>query len=434
MKKYTYVIVGNSAGGLAAARQLRKADGSAPVLMLSEEEHAGYSRPLISKQVSEGKGIDEMHLQPPEFYDEWAIELRLGTRALSLDTRQHTIETSGGHRVGWERLLLATGSRPIVPPIPGREKSGVFTFATFGDAHEIARRLPAVKHAVVVGGGFIGLSAADALRKRGVAVTIVEMLPRLLSAMLDQTASAMVEDAASAAGARVLAGRQVVSIDSDVLSPGTVSGVTLDDGSLIPCEMVIMAVGVRPRIELTKGVLSVNRGIIVDAGMRTSCDDVFACGDVCETRDFVRGEKSVIAVWPNAVSGGAVAGANMTGLDHAYAGSTTLNSLPYFGLSVGSAGVVDGDSSTTEEVVARGRDFYRKVVLRDGVVAGMVFAGDTTKCGLIYMLMRRKVHVGEWKEALVRDEFGLLSLPDELWHDEVALDPVVDNPPPPAGF
>ena len=434
MKKYKYVIVGNSAGGLAAARELRKADGSGSVLMLSEEEYAGYSRPLISKHVSEGKGIDGMCLQPPEFYNELAIELRLGTRALSLDTGQHTIETSGGHKVGWERLLLATGSAPIVPPIPGREKSGVFTFATFNDAHDISRQLPAVQRAVVVGGGFIGLSAADALRKRGVAVTIVEMLPRLLSVMLDQTASAMVEDAADAAGADVLTGRQVVSIDSDVLSPGTVSGVTLDDGSLLPCEMVIMAVGVRPRIELASGILAVNRGIIVDAGMRTSCDEVFACGDVCETRDFVRGEKSVIAVWPNAVSGGAVAGANMTGLDRAYAGSTTLNSLPYFGLSVGSAGVVEDDSSTSEEVVARGRDFYRKVVLRDGMVAGMVFAGDTTKCGLIYMLMRRKVHVGDWKEALVSDEFGLLSLPEELWHDEVALDQVVDDPPPPAGF
>lgn len=419
MEHYKYVIIGNSAGAISAARELRKVEECGSLLMLSEETHAAYSRPLIAKHVSEGKDIAEMQLVPHVFYGDSGIELRLSTRAASLDAIAHTLELVDGSVVGWDRLLLATGSTPIIPPIPGNTRSGVHTFATYDDARAVASHLPAVRRAVVIGGGFIGLSAADALLKRGVAVTIVEMQPRILSQMLDAAASCIVEDAAVAAGAVVITGRRVTTIDGDK-GPGTsVTSVVLDDGSRIPCEMVILAVGVRPRTELATRNLSVARGIIVDEQMRTSCAGVFACGDACQSRDFVRGVSSVMAVWPNAVTGGAVAGANMAGLSRVYEGGTTLNALPYFGLSIASAGVVEDDSATTDIVVASGGGNYRKVILRNGVVIGMVFAGDTGRCGLVHMLMKRKVRADAFKNALVSDDLGLLSLPAALWEEQV---------------
>ncbi|MBN1855504.1 MAG: NAD(P)/FAD-dependent oxidoreductase [Dehalococcoidia bacterium] len=419
MEQYRYVIVGNSAGAMSAARALRKSDNAGSLLMLSEEHYPAYSRPLIAKHLSEAKGVDTMRLVAPEFYQENAIELSLGTRAVGFNPVEHIIKTADGRTIAFERLLLATGSSPVVPPIPGHDASGVFTFTTFDDARQIAAHLPAVERAVIVGGGFIGLSAADALCKRGVEVTVVEMQNRILSLMLDQTASRMVEDAATTSGARVMTSRRVESINVDPMAGNSVTSVTLDDGSRLACEMVIVAVGVRPRTEIAAGVLQVDRGIIVDRCMQTSADDVFACGDACQTTDFVRRSQQVIAVWPNAVAGGAIAGTNMTGLFHEYDGSTTLNALPYFGVTVGSAGIVDDDRPDAETLVSHSKGCYRKVMLHDNIVTGMVFAGDTTRCGLIHTLMKRRTPVGDWKNSLVSEEFGLLSLPEELWRDSL---------------
>jgi len=419
MNSYKYVIVGNSAGGLAAAREIRKLDGSGSLIIVSDERYPAYSRPLIAKHISEGKNIEAMQLVSSEFYKAQNIDVRLSTRAMRIDAGAHLLQLDDGSSVSWQQLLLATGGLPIVPPIPGRDKQGVFTFTTYDDAQAIVRRLPSVHHVVVVGGGFIGLSAADTLQKRGVGVSVVEMQPRLLSAMLDMAGSNLAEDAAVAAGVRVATSRRVVSINSDHPQSPDVSSVTLDDGTRIQCELVILAVGVRPRVELAEGVASIDRGILVDSSMRTTAHDIFACGDVCQSYDFARAQNSVLAIWPNAVSGGAVAGAGMVGKPRTYQGGTTLNALPYFGLSIGSAGVVEHDPSVHEIVVASGRGFYRKVVLQDGIIVGMVFAGDTSKCGLIYMLMKRRVKVQDFKDSLVAGDFGLLSLPGELWRDDI---------------
>ncbi len=422
MNNYEYVIVGNSAGGLAAAREIRKTDTSNSLLIISDEQYPAYSRPLIAKHLSEGKSIEMMQLVPRGFYESQGIDLRLSTRAARIDAAANALHLHDGTTITWNQLLLATGGQPIVPPIPGRDKQGVFTFTTYDDAEAIARRLPSVRHVVVVGGGFIGLSAADALRKRGVGVTVVEMQPRLLSTMLDMAASCLAEDAAVAAGVCVATGRRVVSINGDPPQSLAVSSVTLDDGTRIQCELVILAVGVRPRVELAEGVATIDRGILVDSSMRTTAHNIFACGDACQTYDFARQTNAILAIWPNAVAGGAVAGAVMAGGSRTYEGGTTLNALPYFGLSIGSAGVVDHDAAVHEVVVASGRGYYRKVVLRDGVIVGMVFAGDTSKCGLLYTLMKRKVRVQDWKDILVSDAFGLLSLPEGLWRDDITAE------------
>ncbi len=422
MEHFRYVVVGNSAGAVAALRELRKVDSRGTLLVLSEEPYAAYSRPLIAKHVSEAKAVEQMALVPPDYYRDCGIELRLNTRVAAVDAGGHLLRLQDGTLVGWDRLLLATGSTPIVPPIPGNRRPGVFTFTTYDDAMAVAAFVPAVRHAVVVGGGFIGLSATDALLRRGIGVSVVEMQPRILSAMLDSAASCLVEDAAVAAGASVLTSRRVVSIDGSPGQTGSVSSVLLDNDTRIPCEMVILAVGVRPRTELAAGELTVERGIVVDEAMRTSRPDVFACGDASQSYDFVRRTSGVIAVWPNAVSGGVVAGANMAGLPRVYEGGTTLNALPYFGLSVASAGVIEDSSASFEVEVGSSGGSYRKVVLRDGVVVGMVFAGSTDTSGLIHMLMKRRVRVDSFRKALVSEGFGLLSLPPELWQDEVTKD------------
>jgi len=420
MNTYRYVVVGNSAGGIAAVRTIRKSDRDGSILLVSEEPYVAYSRPLIAKRVSERRDVTHMSLIPPGFYSEYNVHVRLGARAAGLCTDGHSLEFADGQVVRYDRLLLATGSAPITPPIEGSDREGVFTFTTYDDATAIDAALDSVQHVVVIGAGFIGLSAADALAKRGVAVTIVEMQDHVLSGMLDSVASTLVEDAARASGVSVLTGRRVLSINGDMLSGRRVSSVTLDGATRLSCEMVIMAVGVHARTELGRDQIRIGRGFIVDREMKTSADDVFACGDAAEVFDYARGKGGIVAVWPNAVAGGTIAGANMAGDTRTYAGATTLNALPYFGLSVGSAGVLDGSEEQGFEcVVHRSGRVYRKVILRNGLVAGMVFTGDTSKCGLIYNLMRNGIEVGPWKDALVSDSFGLLSLPPELWHEQL---------------
>lgn len=419
MKRYRHIIVGNSAGGLSAAREIRAIERSSDLLILSEEPYQAYSRPLIAKHLSQGKTIEEMTLVPPEFYEQDGIEWLPSTSAVRVDPHERTVSLQDGYVAKWDNILLATGSVPIVPAIDGVSRTGVFTFTTYDDARAIAQHLPHVRHVAVIGGGFIGLSAADALRHRGIEVTIVELQPRLLSAMLDYEGSTRIEAAVRSAGAGVLTSRRVISINGSHPESSSVSSVTLDDRTRLQCEMVILAVGVKPRTDLAQGVVSIERGVLVDECMRTTAQGVFACGDVCQTRDFARDVSSVLPIWPNAVAGGAVAGAAMAGQRRTYEGSTTMNAIPYFGLNVASAGVVEDDPAVHDVAVAKDSTSYLKVILRGGVVVGMVAVGDTSKCGIIHSLMKCKVKVDDWKDTLVRQDFGLLSLPDSLWRSHL---------------
>jgi NAD(P)H-nitrite reductase large subunit len=205
-----------------------------------------------------------------------------------------------------------------------------------------------------------------------------------------------------------------------------VGGVVLQDGRSISCDAVVVAIGVVPRTELVKdSPVAVNRGIIVDRRMQTSVRGVYACGDVAEAFDFVQKEDRVIPVWPNAYIGGRVAGHNMAGARAKYAGGTGMNSLNCFGLSITSAGVVDpgdGDGYEILNTPATAAS-YRKVVLKKGRIVGMVFLGDIEKSGVVFGLMKDGVNVRGFKEALLRRDFGLNSLPEELRREMLGVRP-----------
>jgi NAD(P)H-nitrite reductase large subunit len=204
----------------------------------------------------------------------------------------------------------------------------------------------------------------------------------------------------------------VARINKD--ASGAVDGATLDDGRAVACDLVVVAIGVSPRLGLADG-LKTNRGIIVDRTMQTSIPDVYACGDVAEAYDFVYGENRVTPVWPNAYVGGRVAGQNMAGTKAEYQGGTAMNSLKYFGVNIVSAGMVSAPGKGYEVIIHRGDGIYRKVIVKGGLITGLVFAGDIEKSGIVYNLMKDKVNVSGFKDELVADDFGLASLPEEIW-------------------
>jgi len=424
MEKVKYLIIGNSAGGIGAAEAIREVDRTGKIAIVSEEPYPAYSRPLISEYLADRCPLEKMLFRPIDFYEKNHIQTILGQKAEEVDISAHTIRLENGRTIAWGKLLLATGGSPIVPQIEGTSRGGVFTLSTLDDAKALDQYLShRVERAVVIGGGLIGVSVTETLVKRGIKVTIVEMKERILNTILDEEASALAAERLKGAGVEIITGHTVSAVSSYYLS-GEVTGVTLDDSRPIPCELVVIAVGVQPRTELVAGTgIKVNRGIVVDRHMATSSADVYACGDVAEAYDFIYGDNRLTPIWPNAYLGGRVAGFNMAGIPTEYQGGTAMNSLKYFGLAIVSAGMVDPPDNSYQVLTKRRNHTYKKVILKDGLVLGLVFAGDIEKSGIIFSLMKDRVNVEGFKQALVADDFGLISLPEEIWRPRLEAPP-----------
>jgi NAD(P)H-nitrite reductase large subunit len=407
-----YVIIGNSAGGIGAAEAIRQVDYEGRLTIISDEPYPAYSRPAISDVLAHERAPDRILYRSDDFYQRLGIRALLGVPAGRLDFSAHTVHLADGQSVHWDRLLLATGGTPIVPPMEGRDLPGVYTFTRLADALALDQRLAPGRHVVVIGGGLIGMSVSDALVKRGVRVTIVELMDRVLGTMLDPEGSALAEAAARRAGAEVITRHTVQRILAD--DQGNACEVVLDDGRQFPCQAVVIAIGVRPRLDLVAGTpVNVGRGIRVDARMETNVPHVYACGDVAEAYDMIADAPRVVPIWPAAYLGGRVAGLNMAGRPAEYPGNAPMNSLKYFGLQIISGGVQTASGEGHEELRRGGSDSYRKVILKDGHIVGATFVGDIDRAGIILGLMRERTDVSVFKEKLVAKDFGLIHLPAE---------------------
>jgi len=412
-----YLIVGNSAGGIGTVEAIREADAAGVITIVSDEPYPAYSRPEISEYLAGLTTVDRMLFRPPDFYERNGVEAILGIAASHLDLEKRRLVLEDKRVLTWDRLLLATGGRPTVPPIPGGDREGIFTFTTLADADRIRAALRPGSRAVVVGAGLIGLSLTHALVRLGVPVVMVELLDRPLATVLDLEAARAVERALREAGVELVFGQTLADVLGRPEDDKRVGSVRLQDGRQLPCDILAIAIGVTPRTELAaQAGLRVNRGIVVDRRMQTSHPHVYACGDAAEAFDFVHGVERVTPIWPNAYIGGRVAGFNMAGRDTEHSGSTAMNALSYFGLAIVSAGLQEPGDGPGYEVLtsSNGDAAYRKVVLREGRVVGLTFVGDIEKSGIVFGLMRDGTHVSTFKEALVTPDFGLTSLPAEV--------------------
>ena len=420
--KIKYLIIGNSAGGIGAAEAIRDVDRVGTLAIVSDEPYPAYSRPLISEYLAHPYPVEKMLYRKPDFYDKNSIQTLLGEKVTKVNPGEHTVTLESGQTLAWQKLLLAIGGTPILPKMEGIHLKGVFTFNRLDDAKAIDGFLNQHRRnvrAVVIGGGLIGVSVTEALVKRGVEVTIVEMKDWVLNTILDEEASALEAKALTQAGVNIITGHTAAKINSYLA--GEVSGFTLDDGRALPCEIVVVAIGVRPRLEvIAESGIRTNRGILVDRRMAASSPDVYACGDVAEAHDFVYGENRLTPIWPNACEGGRVAGLNMAGETTEYPGGTAMNALKYFGINIASAGLVSPPDNSYETFINRHNDIYRKVIIKEGKLAGLIFAGDIEKSGIVYNLMKDGVNVSSFKKTLVADNFGLASLPEVTWRARLA--------------
>jgi NAD(P)H-nitrite reductase large subunit len=415
-----YVIVGASAAGIAAVEAIRKVDPAGTITVITEEACAHYSRPMISDLVSGKADLQKMNCKADGFWKENNAEARLGKKVVSLNLTNKTVNLEDGEKVVYEKLLLATGGKPFVPKMEGQEKDGVFTFTNMSDAQRLAVKINALdaKSAVVIGAGLIGISITEALVKLGIKVTVVELQEKILSLLLDAKASDIVEAVIRKAGVNFATGQSVQKIIGKPGNDGAVGGVILTKGDQVPCDLVIVAIGVIPRTELVVGTaVKLNRGIVVDNFMQTSVPDVYASGDVAEAYDFILNQNRLLPLWPLAVLEGRVAGCNMAGARTIYEGGTNMSSLKYFGIPLVSIGLANPKDDPTLEVLVKQdteNNVYKKLVLKNNVIIGMTLVNCIDRAGILFNLMKKQVNVKKFKQDLLRDDFGWAVLPITL--------------------
>lgn len=413
-----YVIIGGSAGGIGAVEAIREVDPIGTLTVISDEPVPQYSRPMISEYVSKEATVDTMKYRDDQFWRNNNVQTLTGRTANKIDFTKKQVTLDGGDKIDYEKLLIATGGKPFVPRMEGGEKDGVFTFTELSSAKDIEDKLEHSKSAVVIGGGLIGVSAAEALVKRGIKVTLVELKDNILNLTLDKTASDIAEKVLTEAGVTVITGQTVQRILGRKDNEAAVGGVVMTDGKKIPCDLVVVAIGVIPRTELAKETdLKLNRGIVVDRFMRTNITEVYACGDVAEAHDFLLNENRLLPLWPLAHMGGRVAGYNMAGKQVEYEGGTVMSSLKYFDLPIIAVGNVNPEELDDYEVLVElkpEKTVYKKILLKDGAIVGFIFLGDIEKAGILFRLLKNHVDVSEIKDKLLSEDFGIVALPEQL--------------------
>ncbi|MEM4734029.1 MAG: FAD-dependent oxidoreductase [Candidatus Bathyarchaeia archaeon] len=413
-----YVIIGASAAGINATEAIREIDPVGSITVISEESCPPYSRPMISDLVSGKANLEKMLCRGSQFWEKNNVHALTGQRAVSLNLKEKYVVLDNGTRVSFEKLLFATGGKAFVPKIEGVDKEGVFTFTKLSDAESLAATIEKAKSAVVVGGGLIGVSVTEALVKRGLKVTIVELQDKILSLILDVVASEIVTNMLQRSGVTIVTGQSVQRVLGKPEDARVVGGVVLTNGNQIQCDLVIIAIGVVPRTELVSGTdVKTNRGILVDSFMRTSVPDVYASGDVAEAYDFISGENRLLPLWPLAQLEGRVAGYNMAGKKVEYPGGTAMSALKYFGIRIISIGLVNPKNAEGYEILTRHepeKRLYKKIVLKDDVIVGILLLNDIERAGVLFNLMKNGVNVKKFKQALLSENFGLATLPLSL--------------------
>lgn len=410
MRQLHHVIVGNSAAAIGAVEAIRAISASDPITIISAEPQHCYCRPLIPELLCGRLDGEGTCYRPADFYQAQGVRALLGRAAVAIDPELRGVTLEGGDFVPYDCLLLATGSQPIIPDLADQGSSGISTLNSAADALALGRAARQARWAVVVGGGLVGMKAAEALHRLGLQVTVVELAPRILASAFDLGASSLLARQAQEAGVRIITDNSVVAVQrrSHVLQ-----SVRLADSTELSADLLVLAVGVRPQADLAAAAgLAMDRGILVDSRMQTSAPAVWAAGDVAQGLDFLSGERRVLPLWPVAHAQGRVAGTAMAGGPGAYAGGLSMNSLTLFGLSAMSVGRLGAEAGETEVAYAEpSRPAYRKVVLSGERLVGAVAVGEVDRFGILTGLILEQHPCGFLRDIIPRQSPGLLHLP-----------------------
>ena len=396
LKRERLVVIGNGMAGCRVVEDILARDPDRyQITIFGAEPRVNYNRIMLSPVLAGEKAFADIVINDAAWYADNGITLHAGVAVESIDRSRQVVVGQGGVEVAYDRLILASGSDPVRLPLPGAELSGVVTFRDLDDVDQMIAAAAAGGVAVVIGGGLLGLEAAYGLAKRGMKATVVHLMDVLMERQLDSAAGFLLTQALIERGVET-----VLSAQSEAVlgGAGKVTGLKLSDGRILPCSILVMAVGIRPNTTLAKACdINVGRGVIVDDQMRTSDPDIYAIGECAEHRGIAYG--LVAPIWDMCRT----LAATLTGDEAAtYSGSMLSTRLKVSGVDVFSAGNFAGGEGC-EDIVFRdaGRGVYKRVVLQDGKVAGAVLFGDAEDGGWYFDLMRQSTDVSAIRETLI---------------------------------
>lgn len=386
-----YIVVGASAAGISGAKTLRELDKDAEIILVSKDENV-YSRCILHHYISGHRDIEALDFTDRDFFEKYNIEWKKGLEVKSIDDREHVIGLSNGESLKYDKILLATGASAFIPPVENlREAKNVVGLRNLGDAIKIKEEAEKVKNVVVLGAGLVGIDAIAGLAFKDLNVTLVEMGDRVLPFQLDKYASSKYEKRFEDAGIKLKLGvrAEKVLIDENK-NP---KALLINTGEEIPCELIIVATGVRSNIAFLKdSSIETDRfGLIINEKGETNARDVYGAGDITGRNP----------IWPTAVKEGIIAANNMVGneifMEDFFGSKNTMN---FLGLTTMSLGVVNiPDDSYTEEIDISGEN-YKKIIHKDGKIYGAIIQGDLSYAGVLTQLIKEKIHVSKVKKPL----------------------------------
>ena len=401
-----YAIIGLGIAGLTAAKVIRQLDPKGEIHIFSEEPTLYYPRPKLFEVIREEIPARDIYFYDSMWYEERAINLHLGTAVRKIDSKEHLLLLDLGGTFAYDKLLIANGASPFVPPIPNVDLDGVFSLRNLSDAFKIRRHSFLIgngKPVAVVGGGVLGLEAAYSFLKNKLKPVVIEGLSYLLPRQLDEEGAKILKRTLTAWGIGIVEGVKI----REFSGKGIVKNVVLDDGTLIPAEMVLLSTGIRPNTDFLEfSHLPFNKGALVDSHMSVA-DDIFAVGEIAEFNGIVYG------IIPPAIEQATVAAQNMVKPGSAeYKGSIPSNTLKVVGLDLTSIGIVNPKDEENYEIIRASKESegkYRKIVLKDNKVVGIILLG-IKEASVATKLVTKQADLSQYKDKLSNIDFSLKSI------------------------
>jgi len=401
-----HVIIGSGAAGMAAARTIREIDPQASITVISEDG-AVYSRCMLHQYIDGERSGEALTFVESDFFEKYGVSRIMGQKVTAVDTSNKIVKYGDGEGISYDRLLIATGSNSLVPPIGVmREAKNVYSLRNFTDAVAIKEKAADAEKVIIIGAGLIGLDAAYPLVRAGKKVSIVELADRALSQNLDLRASMSYQKKFEEAGCTFHFGKKAVDTD---FACGRVTGLVLDDGERLDCDMLIAAVGVSPAVEFLEGSgINISGAVVVDSFLETNVKGVFAAGDVA----------GLSAIWPNASYQGRTAAKNMCGVRQEYTDAfTAKNTVNFFNLATLSLGKISPADGDREEIF-EARNVYKKAVITGNLVTGVIIQGDISGSGHWLHMIKNEIPLKDSRPVFktsFADYYGIDSDGNYAW-------------------
>ncbi|GBU20169.1 pyridine nucleotide-disulfide oxidoreductase [Fibrobacteres bacterium R8-0-B4] len=395
-----YVIIGNSAAGIGAVEGIRQVDKSGEITLITNEPHHTYSRPLISYLLLGKVTEEKMKYRNDGFYSENGVNM-MHAVVTGIDINKRQVILSDDNRVPYNKLLVAAGSQPFVPPFDGLDSvADKVTFMSLDDARKLGGMVDKNKRVLIVGAGLIGLKCAEGISGKAALITVIDLAPKILSSILDDDGAKTVQKHLESKGIKFR-----LAVSAKKFEGNTA---VLDNGDKIDFDVLVLAVGVRPNTALLKDIAKIDRGIVVDEKSQTTAADIYAAGDCTQTLDVSSGQSKIMALLPNAYMQGECAGINMAGGDKAFGKAIPMNAIGFFGLHIVTAGNYVG-----EVYSGGGKGDYKKLFYSDNKLNGYILIGNVEKAGIYTSLIRERTPLDSIDFALVCEKPGLMAFTKE---------------------